>query len=286
MLKTKGPKLTGPESFLKHLNPDGGFPYASGMPSFSEPTLLMTLAFIAAEERSLAQPLVDWILRNRNADGSIGLNREFPGEGLWNTPLLAITMHHLGRLPERDAAIDFTLQFRSVPLEPTPENAIDTRLVGWPWVAHSFGWVEPTSWALLALRLAGKSSHARAVEGRRFLEDRCMPQGGWNYGNKMMFGNLLVPFWDTTAIALLALGEENKDMVDRNLELLEKGLTEVRSLYSSALVCLCLARLGKNVDRLRERITALLSDQGNEDLNIAHSAMGLMAISRKRVLTP
>ena len=85
-------------------------------------------------------------------------------------------------------------------------------LVGWPWVANTFGWVEPTAWALLALALAGKSDHPRAVEGRRLLEDRCLPEGGWNYGNKIVFKNTLMPFWDTTALATLALGDWNREL--------------------------------------------------------------------------
>ncbi len=275
-----------PESFLRHVNPDGGLPYAPGMVSFSEPALLMILAFIAAGKAPAAQPLLDWVLKNRNADGSIGLNREFPREGLWNTAHLAIAMHHLGRVEERDSAVEFILSSRSIPLPRSPENPIDTRLIGWPWAARTFGWVEPTAWALLALRLAGKDRDPRAEEGYRLLEDRCLPEGGWNYGNKVIYGSALIPFWDTTALAVMALDEGRKSLIEVNLALLEKSLPEVSSLYSSALVCLCLERFGRRADGLRTRIGEMLSDQKDEDLNLAHAAVGLIAVSKKRVLTP
>ena len=255
------------------------------MPSFSEPTLLMILAFIAAGEAPRAQPLVEWAVKSRNASGSIGLNREFPNEGLWNSPLLAITMHHLGLKTERDSAIDFVLKFRSIPLRRSPENAVDTRLVGWPWVAQTFGWVEPTSWALLSLTLAGKADHPRAAEGRRLLEDRCLPPGGWNYGNTTMFNSTLIPFWDTTALAQLALGESNRNLMDKNLNLLERSLPEISSLSSNALVCLCLARFERKTEGIRNRIGALLKKSESEDMNLAHSAMGLIALAPKKVLT-
>lgn len=273
-------------SMLDHLNPDGGMPYAPGMPSFSEPTLLTILAFVAAGEAPRAQAPVEWALRNRNGDGSIGLNREFPDEGKWNTPLLAIAMHHIGRTAERDAALHHILQSRSLTFRRSAENDLDTQLTGWPWVAQTFGWVEPTSWALLALRLAGKDNHPRALEGRRFLEDRCIPEGGWNYGNKVLFNNTLMPFWDTTALALLALGESNTSLANKNLDLLERTLPEMRSLSTCALVCLCLALHGRGTDELRRRIQAILAEPEGDSLNLAHSAMGWIALSQRKVLTP
>jgi hypothetical protein len=275
----------GPVSFLKHLNADGGLPYAPGMLSFSEPTLLMLLAFIASGKILQAQPLVDWALKSRNADGSIGMNREFPGEGLWNSPLLAIAMHHLKLSRERDAAIDFILKFRSISFNRSPENDVDTQLVGWPWVAQTFGWVEPTSWALLALALAGKADHPRAAEGRRLLVDRCLPEGGWNYGNKIVFEHVLMPFWDTTALALLALGDSNREVADRSLKRLEQSLPEMQSLLTNAWACICLARFGRRTAEIRNRVVELLGQTERENLNIAHSAIGLIAIAGKKVLT-
>jgi hypothetical protein len=274
-----------PKSFLKFLNPDGGLPYTPGAPSFSEPTLLMILAFVAAGDPANAQPLVDWVLKIRNPNGSIGLNREFPAEGLWNTPLLAIVMHHMEHKTERDAAIDFVLQFRSVRLQRSPENDVNTLLVGWPWVPQTFGWVEPTSWALLALELAGMSDSPRAIEGRRLLVDRCLPEGGWNYGNKTMFNTVLLPFWEATALAQMAIGDHSKDLTDRNLNLLERALPEMHSLMTNAMACLCLNRFGRKTEAVRSRIRSMLTDENREDLNLANSALGLIALSGKRVLT-
>jgi hypothetical protein len=275
-----------PRFFLKYLNPDGGLPYSPGMQSFSEPTLLTILGLIAAGSSADSRPLVDWTLKTRNANGSIGLNREFPDEGIWNSSLLAIAMHHLGLHSERDAAINFLLGCRSIKSSRSSDNDLDTMLVGWPWVVHTFGWVEPTSWALLSLALAGKSDHPRAIEGRRFLVDRCLPEGGWNYGNKIVFENTLMPFWDSTAIATLALGDNNRDLTNKNLNLLEKSLPEMHSLLTNAVAYLCLDRFGRKTESIRARIAGILENQNQEELNLAHSAMSLIALSGKKVLTP
>jgi hypothetical protein len=246
----------------------------------------MILGLIAAGVEAEARPLVEWTLKTRNANGSIGLNREFPDEGIWNSSLLAIAMHHLGLKSERDSAIDFLLGIRSIKLSRSPDNDLDTALIGWPWVVHTFGWVEPTSWALLSLALAGKSDHPRAVEGRRLLEDRCLPEGGWNYGNKIVFNHTLMPFWDTTALATLALGDSNRSLTNKNLDLLEKSLPEMYSLLTNALACLCLGRFGRKTESIRVRIAGMLQNLKHEELNLAHWAISLIALSNKRVLTP
>ncbi len=275
-----------PQLLSQHLNPDGGLPYTPGTPSFSEPSLLLIFAFIASGDRRSADPLVDWILKCRNGDGSVGLNREFPREGLWNTSLLAIAMHHLGLKAERDAAIEFLLKFRSIQTPLAPNNDLNTKLVGWPWVANTFGWVEPTAWALLALALAGETDHPRAVEGRRLLEDRCIPGGGWNYGNKVVYGHTLMPFWDSTALVLLALGDSNRGLVQKNLDFLEKSLPEVQSLLCNALLCLCFDRFARKTELVRGRITEILVQPWGDDFNFAHAALGFLALSGRRVLTP
>jgi hypothetical protein len=274
-----------PKRFLCHLNDDGGIPYAPGMPSFSEPTLLTILALIAAEEDDSVRPLMDWVLKQKNSDGSIGLNCEFPNEGLWNTYFLAIVFHKLGMIDERDAAIAFILSIHSMTEKRTPNNELNTQLSGWPWVANAFGWVEPTSWALLALTIAGKENHPRAIEGRKLLVDRCIPEGGWNYGNKIVFKNHLMPFWDTTALALLALGESNQSVTSRNLDLLEEALQKIHSLYATALSSICLERFGRNTKEIRNRIAALLDNDDYNTQNLAHSALGSIALSQRRVLT-
>jgi hypothetical protein len=274
-----------PKNYVRYFNPDGGIPYSPGNPSFSEPTLLMLLASIATGEMHEAQPLTRWALQNRNSNGSMGLNRDFPNEGLWNTPLLALALHHLNLKAERDTAIEFILSFRSIQVASSPDNDVDTNLVGWSWVPYTFGWVEPTSWALLALALAGETDHPRAVEGRRLLENRCIREGGWNYGNKVVFNHTLMPFWDTTALALLALGDSNPELRDKNLALLEKSLPEIRSLLSTAMVCLCLARFGRDTKEVRNRIVEILANTEDRDVNLAHSALGIIALSQKRVFT-
>ena len=212
------------------------------------------------------------------------MNNDLRQEGFWLTPHYAIAMHHIGKKDLRDEAINFILNYRSITFESVDLVDLDPRLVGWPWAPGTFSWVEPTSWALMALRLAGKDDHPRAKEGRELLRNRCIPSGGWNCGNKIVYSSELIPFWDTTAMALLALDEKDEKFVGPNVEFLDKGKNEIESLYSLAWSCICLEKFGKNVDSLKEKISKLLDDE-SDSLNLAHSALGLIALAKKRVLT-
>jgi hypothetical protein len=108
-------------------------------------------------------------------------------------------------------------------------------LVGWPWVAGTHSWVEPTAYAVLALRAAGKSEHARVREAVELILDRALPEGGWNYGNRRIFDNVLRPFPATTGVALAGLIKEPRDdRIDVAIDYLGRALQRVRAPLSLA----------------------------------------------------
>ncbi len=88
-----------------------------------------------------------------------------------------------------------------------PDHIIghDTTLAGWPWVAGTHSWLEPTVLAVIGLDREGLRSHPRVAEGYRLIEDRAIKGGGWNYGNKSAFGHPLRPQPGPTGMALVAL---------------------------------------------------------------------------------
>src|SRR5699024_403026 len=62
----------------------------------------------------------------------------------------------------------------------TTVNELDGTLRGWSWIDNTFSWVEPTSYALLALKAHGIGTHSRVQEAERLLLDRVCADGGWN----------------------------------------------------------------------------------------------------------
>jgi hypothetical protein len=171
------------------------------------------------------------------------------------------------------AATGFLLASGGVALRQTPELGHDMSLRGWSWVLGTHSWVEPTALGVLALRLRGAGAHPRALEARRLLVDRCLPRGGWNYGNTTAFGAELLPSADATGIALAALAgfdhaaeagaaalehatRRSADYLEREWE---RGL---RTPLALGYALLGLAALGRRPVAAAERVAATLDRQG------------------------
>ena len=87
---------------------------------------------------------------------------------------------------------------------------LDASVHGWAWTESTFGWVDPTARAVLALRLLRPGAPA-IEDGVGMLRDRETVGGGWNYGNRVVFGEDLWPYAQTTARALVALQGADPD---------------------------------------------------------------------------
>jgi Prenyltransferase and squalene oxidase repeat len=132
---------------------------------------------------------------------------------------------------------------------------------GWGWTPHTASWVEPTSFALLALREADPRHLPKNATERRdlaisLLYDRMCPGGGWNCGNPRVYGvdgdALVLP----TCWALLALspatskkGTPENDAQEKpgrtlSLAWLQKEFTKIQSPGSLAVASMTLQHYG------------------------------------------
>jgi len=266
---------------------DGGLPYYRGNNSSAEPTLLATIALsVSGAPAERAKPLLAWTLKLQNPDGSVGIDPGHRDQGVWLTALAAIVLHHFGLAENAKRALNFLLSLRSVTALKDPRLRQDDTLTGWPWVQGTFGWVEPTAWSLIALSLSGLSRHPRAEEGARFLLDRQIPSGGWNYGNPALDGKELLPFWDTTGLALVALhGHSDPKRIGASLELMEKNQGKIESLSSLSWAVLCLQGYGRDAGRARAKLLNVMGSLREEEFHLGNFALGLIALSGKKVFT-
>jgi hypothetical protein len=106
---------------------------------------------------------------------------------------------------------------------------IDPDLKGWAWTDGAFSWVEPTAYALIALKkLVRDGSESEVIsEAERLLYDRMCRGGGWNYGNSTVLGVDLPPYPDTTALALIALQQRRFEAP------IQQSLATLKTLLSS-----------------------------------------------------
>jgi hypothetical protein len=109
----------------------------------------------------------------------------------------------------------------------------DPSIRGWPWIAETHSWVEPTSIVLLALEMTGYGDHLRAQEARRMLLNRQLENGGWNYGNTAIFGQQLQPMPGSTGLALSALaGSTRRESVEKSLIYLKREISRLETPLS------------------------------------------------------
>jgi hypothetical protein len=239
----------------------------------TEPTCLAAIALAVYGRREPSLQALQWLTSLQNDDGSVGPTAELQAPG-WPTALAILAngyvdrsgvnetlglyggsdfAAHDGWQPERplhvDRAVKWLLDTKGGTLARQPSMGHDSTLVGWPWVAGTHSWVEPTALAVLALNSVGQSDHPRTREGVRVLHDRLLPDGGCNCGNTIVFGQALLPHIQPTGLALLALyGEKDHDgRIARSLDWLQSAIDGQTAAASLAYALWALARYGREI---------------------------------------
>jgi hypothetical protein len=231
--------------------------YERSGPRAAEPTALAAMALAGAGRAEAARKAIAWLGATQQADGSVA-----PAEGLsspgWTTGLaiLADVVVHgngsgsdagdfgfvegagargnlaaqSGNSPTSDfnrgRAVEWLLATKGKALRVSERMGHDGMLVGWPWAEGTHSWVEPTAFAVLALKAVGRADHERTREAVRLLRDRLFREGGCNYGNTVVLGQMLRPHLLPTAVSLLALWKEadSDGRIGRTIDYLEAGL--------------------------------------------------------------
>ena len=202
-------------------NRDGGWGYFPGKQSWLEPTVWAALALRGTQAAERAGTLIrSWAV----AEGGWRSAAEVP-QVTW-TSALCFTLycangwedHHLHRSLARvlhtvGAEGSFLMQVHH---RIYPDiNDIDYGLQGWPFLAGNTSWVEPTAHTIIALRNAVSflgpnrvpylGVEKRVATAEQMLMERRTEDGGWNCGNRRVWGVPLPSYPETTGLALIAL---------------------------------------------------------------------------------
>jgi hypothetical protein len=214
-------------------NPDGGFAPVQGT-SEPEPTAVAALALAADPAGEAAR---SWLGDRQRRDGTWAAVSGPPQPTITPTALGALVLDD-GEHRTR-AVVALTRLQAPVLKGTTPPNEPVRR--GWGWTPRMFGWVEPTSWATLALKRLRPTERALVEDGERVLSDRECVGGGWNYGNRTVYGQDLAPYIQTTAIALIALqGTGRGELVARGTRLLRARWRDEHAGLTTALTLIAL----------------------------------------------
>jgi hypothetical protein len=162
---------------------------------------------------------------------------------------------------------------------------------GWPWTSDSASWVIPTAFSVIAIKQFTVCNRREASEKRirlgvEMLLDRVCAGGGWNSGNSVVYGVPLLPHVEATAIALLALQDEERTPVIRmSLAWLTQRSAIIDSVESLAWSILSLFVYQEPVEQLKIRLAALIGE-GRQIGNNATLATAILALKCGEMIHP
>jgi hypothetical protein len=240
-------------------NIDGGFGPVDGAPSEADATALAAVALDDARAR-------DWLRANQRTDGGFG-----PVVGSVVRDDTAQAALALPEGAERARALD-----RLVATVGANGPGGEGDPFGWPWSDGTHGWVEPTAWAMLALRAHRPDAAARLDDGLALLRMRESVGGGWNFGDRTMLGVDLHPYVQTTALALFAVHGLDSDLAARGLELLRRRwASESAGLLSLAVAAAAFRRYGAPEAATAARQLAATDPPGADTVALAWATIAL-----------
>lgn len=237
-------------NLLSRRLPEGAWSYRQGGSPSAEATAMAGLALLEAARGTgmaalgSAKPTASreaarWLARMQRPDGSVPAGAGVVMPGWTTTHAMLLWQRHEGFEAPLRKARAWLIRAKgwspSVSLSDRQVTAHDMSLVGWPWTTGTSSWLEPTAMAVLALCDSGLRDHPRVADGVRLIQDRALPDGGWNYGNTAVFGKALRPQPGPTGIALCALaatGQNADASVAAAVAYLHRALAATRSAIS------------------------------------------------------
>jgi hypothetical protein len=224
------------DQLLRRLGEFGPCGYEIHQRPAAEPTALTAWALAAHGRRNDAQAALDFLSACQTGAGEVGVRQGEP-QPAWPTSLAILAWQAAGDPvfePHIQRGSKWLLAACSDTIPRSPELGHDTTLVAWPWAAGTHAWVEPTSFAVMALKANGLSDHPRTREAVRMLLDRQLPGGGCNYGNTFVLGQKLRPHVQPTGTALAALADEREgtSRISRSVAWLANNLSAETSTAS------------------------------------------------------
>ncbi len=259
----------------KSQNTDGGWSAVPGKQSQTEATAFVLLGLAAVQDRTLATHIdkgLQWLMGQQKEDGSWPVSSQVT-ESSWSTAFAILALTVLGiqtpralrgaqwLLEQKGQTIGWreSLRYRWAP--ETMVSLLNPDLQGWSWVPYSFSWVEPTAYALITLKklrplLDDRHTRNRIRQGELLLYDRMCEDGGWNYGNKLVLGEKIPPYPDTTAIALIALQEQHAEAKNQqSLQVLVNLLDQTHSGLTLSWATCCATLYGLDAAKWRTLLT-------------------------------
>jgi hypothetical protein len=277
----------------------GGWSYFGSQQSSVEATSLAVMA-LSTESPNAARSGFDQMLDLQRRDGAWPA---FVGdsEASWTTALALCALNGTGEFTSaREKAFHWLVEERGREahwlwrwkFKTTDRNVrFNPDKYGWPWISGSASWVIPTAFSIIAIKQFTVCNRSEASEKRihlgvEMILDRACVDGGWNSGNSVVYGVPLRPHVEATAIALLALQDEQRtEVIQKSLSWLRQNAAGIDSVSSLAWCILSLFVYQEPVGGLKNRLAAIIGD-GRDVRNNATLATAILALKCGEMIHP
>ena len=245
-------------------NPDGGWGFHANEPSRAEPSCWAIAALFNSKLSCASEShrkATNFLRASQLADGSWPASSQMT-TGSWITSL-ACSVLRCDAQSAGNVKAGLKWLCEDFPRDSSPFQRFLQRLRpqsnlvsqnesyrGWGWTPRTSSWVEPTSFALIALREADPQHLPKNAAERRtlaisLLYDRMCPGGGWNCGNPRVYGVDGDALVLSTCWALLALSDaQEKPGRPLSLSWLQKQFPKIQSPGSLAVATMTLQHYG------------------------------------------
>jgi len=279
--------------------PLGGWSYLKSSQTSVEATSLAAMA-LNSESSAVSGSGIEQLLRLQRRDGGWPA---FLGDsaGSWTTALALCALNEMTDFAgAREKAFHWLIAERGREAHwfwrwkfKTADRNVrfDPDKYGWPWISGSASWVIPTAFSVIAIKQFTVCNRSDASEKRirlgvEMLLDRACVDGGWNSGNSVVYGVPLRPHVEATAIALLALQDEQRtEMIQKSLSWLRQNAASVDSVSSLAWCILSLFVYQEPIGGLKNRLATVIGD-GRDIRNNATLATAILAMKCGEMIHP
>jgi hypothetical protein len=288
-----------PRSLEARRLPLGGWSYLNSSQTSVEATSLAAMA-LSSESSDASGSGIEQLLRLQRRDGGWPA---FLGdsEGSWTTALALCALNQITDFASaREKGFHWLIAERGREAHwfwrwkfKTADRNVrfDPDKYGWPWISGSASWVIPTAFSVIAIKQFTvcnrfAESEKRIHLGVEMLLDRACVDGGWNSGNSIVYGVPLRAHVDATAIALLALQDEQRsELIQRSLTWLKKESAGLYSVSSLSWCILALFVYQESVEELKNRLAIIIGD-GRDIRNNATLAIAILALKCGEMIHP
>lgn len=225
----------------------------------TEPSALAALALVGHGRSADSAPVGEFLVGIQEDNGAVGVRAGEPSPR-WPTSLAMLAWLAIDEQTHSDSIARAFRWAQSVEGErvASTNTGHNGMLSAWPWVEGTHSWLEPSALFTVAFKALGFSEHARTREAGVLLLDRILPNGGCNYGNTAVLGQMLRPHVQPSGIAMLALrGEfDVRRKIALTLDYLAQSLTPETTSASLAWALLGLAAHNRTPKNAAELLAA------------------------------